>query len=243
MKKLLLKYLHPKYLIYLISYKNLFFGETELSFLKKFVDPQRDAIDIGAHRGIYSFFLTKLAKKVYIHEPNPTLYNFLKKISFKNAQLSNLALSDNENVAELRIPILNDNLTSSWGTISEKKQLFDNYKSFIVNTTSLDILNYQNIGFVKIDVEGHEYKLIEGAINFLKTNKPVLLIEIEQRHNDINIDKIFNIIVNLGYSGYFILNNKLLPLSKFSIIIHQNINKRIYINNFFFVPKNFNRNN
>ena len=143
----------------------------------------------------------------------------------------------------MRIPILNDNLTSSWGTISEKKQLFDNYKSFIVNTTSLDILNYQNIGFVKIDVEGHEYKLIEGAINFLKTNKPVLLIEIEQRHNDINIDKIFNIIVNLGYSGYFILNNKLLPLSKFSIIIHQNINKRIYINNFFFVPKNFNRNN
>ena len=77
-KKLIFSLLPPKYLIYLVSYKNLVFGEKELRYLKHFVDPKRNAVDVGAHRGIYSFFLSKIVPKVYLFEPNPDLAAFLK---------------------------------------------------------------------------------------------------------------------------------------------------------------------
>ena len=52
-----------------------------------------------------------------------------------------------------------------------------------IKKTSLDEYNFSHeIGFIKIDVEGHELEIIRGGKNFLKHHKPVMLIEIEERH-------------------------------------------------------------
>ena len=42
----------------------------------------------------------------------------------------------------------------------------------------LDNKNFNNIDFIKIDVEGHEYKVLEGGMNFINKHK-VKLIQIE----------------------------------------------------------------
>jgi FkbM family methyltransferase len=39
------------------------------------------------------------------------------------------------------------------------------------------------VGFIKIDVEGHELAVINGATTLLTTQRPLLLIEIEARHH------------------------------------------------------------
>ena len=55
---------------------------------------------------------------------------------------------------------------------------FENYKKVMVNTEKLDNISINDVGFIKIDVEGHELEVINGAKRQL-VNKPVMLIEIE----------------------------------------------------------------
>ena len=93
----------------------------------------------------------------------------------------------------------------------------------------LDSIKLENkIGFIKIDVEGHELEVIEGALNTIKMNKPVLLIEIEERHSKRMVNESIKYIKNIGYNCYFEKNKELISVEKL-----KNINEEF---NFFFLP-------
>ena len=81
-------------------------------------------------------------------------------------------------------------------------------KEFItckVKTERLDdLLASKNIGFIKIDVEGHEKNVLMGGENLIKKNKPILLVEIEERHSKEKVEDTINFINNLGYKSYFL---------------------------------------
>ena len=94
-----------------------------------------------------------------------------------------------------------------------KKSLFvkNIEKKLIIksNKIKLDKLDkYKlNPAFIKIDIEGHEYECILGAINTIKTNKPILLVEYNSELNN----KILRILKNFNYKAYYYDNrvNKL----------------------------------
>ncbi len=93
---------------------------------------------------------------------------------------------------------------------------------------------------MKIDVEGHENKVIEGGINTIKKFMPLILIEIEERHTGVEASKTINKLISLGYDCIFLKNGILENYEKFSFKVHQNknyIGTDKYICNFFFVPK------
>ena len=241
-KKYIFRLLPPKYLIYLISYKNLFFGEKELRYLKHFVDPMRNAVDVGAHRGIYSFFLSKIVRKVYLFEPNPDLADFLRKVNNSNFKILEVALSKEVKKGTLRIPISNNELLDSWGSISEKiKKAQGSYQEVLIDIDKIDNYFLKNIGYIKIDIEGNESYFIEGASEFIEKNRPVIQIEIEQRHNDDPISDIFEKIIAFSYEGFFFRAEKAFLLNKFSIRDDQELilsgnKKGKYVNNFIFIP-------
>ena len=82
--------------------------EKELSIVKNFKDKNKDAIDVGVYRGVYSYELGKEFKHVHSFEPNPLLYPFLKKNLTKiirNMTLYNYAASDATGEIELKIPV------------------------------------------------------------------------------------------------------------------------------------------
>lgn len=95
---------------------------------------------------------------------------------------------------------------------------------------------------IKIDVEGHEAKVLSGALDTIKRNRPVLIIEIEQRHIHRPINEVFEMITNLNYKGFFLKKKKLLSIKDFSLNIDQkkflknNVPMKGYINNFIFLP-------
>ena len=45
----------------------------------------------------------------------------------------------------------------------------------------IDDLNYKNVSFMKIDVEGAELFVLKGAINTIINSRPIIMIEIEDR--------------------------------------------------------------
>ena len=58
--------------------------------------------------------------------------------------------------------------------------------------------------FLKIDVEGNELKVFEGAVGILQKKKPILLFECEQRHlGETPIENVFSFLEKYGYQGFF----------------------------------------
>tara|TARA_S200000501_G_scaffold203587_1_gene191517 strand:- start:4710 stop:5453 length:744 start_codon:yes stop_codon:yes gene_type:complete len=215
--------------------------ELELNFLEQFKDKNKDAIDIGVYRGVYSYKLSKLFNHIYAYEPNPLIYPYLKKNLtqiISNITLSNYALSNNDGDAMLRIPnrtksLFKNNIEELYklgcATI-HKQNNFDNYKAFSVKKKKLDEMIFKKkIGFIKIDVEGHENEVIQGAEKLLKNNKPVLLVEIEERHSKKKIIYTIKYIKSLGYECFFVKNSVLTMID--------NLTQQDKNNNFYFLPK------
>ena len=72
----------------------------------------------------------------------------------------------------------------------------------------IDNYDFDDVDLIKIDVEGHEEYVIEGARNVIQSNKPILIVEIEQRHLK-QIEEVFQSILKLNYKGFFLENGNL----------------------------------
>ena len=214
--------------------------EKELAIIDRFSDKSKNAIDIGVYRGVYSFKLSKIFKKVHAFEPNKLLFSYLnknlKKI-VKNIELYNLALSDKKGDAKLKLPIRSKSIFKD--NIEELYQLgaasmhphkeFKEFKTVQVKMNRLDNIPIDNdIGFIKIDVEGHELEVINGAIQTIQKNRPILLIEIERRHSKRSVEETIEHINKLGYNCFFVNNQKLISIEK--------LNDKNLENNYFFLP-------
>jgi hypothetical protein len=108
-----------------------------------------------------------------------------------------------------------------------------------VTTQTLDSycrINDLKPDFLKIDVEGNELKIFNGAIEVLKKYKPKILVEIEARHvGKQKVQDTFDFLKSMGYDGKFIRGKTTLALDLFTFDKYQNLNdKANYCNNFIF---------
>ena len=83
-----------------------------------------------------------------------------------------IALGDKNGVDELKIPRCSVKGWSSNGASLGKKTVDDNplfsMHKYRVETRMLDSLDIDNIGFIKVDIEGFELKFIEGAVKTIE---------------------------------------------------------------------------
>ncbi len=213
--------------------------EPEVHLLKLLIKKNDLVIDIGGNRGVYSFALNQLGAKVEIFEPNPDCSDVLSSWanSKKRVSVNQVALSDSNGEGELNVPLGND------GTIHDSSGSLENkqFKSSLVKKirkSRLDDYRFTEIKFIKIDVEGHEYKVLSGAEKSINTSKPALLVEIEQRHCTRPIKEIFTMISSWNYEGYFLKEKCLRPINTFDLENDQPQNlfeDKRYINNFLFL--------
>ena len=195
--------------------------EEEIKLVKSFITPNTDSIDVGVYRGVYSYEMSKYSKLVHAFEPNPILFDNieknLKKI-IKNINFHNCALSDKNDLVTLKIPIRNKDYNKKnyeeyfqMGKASiHNKNKIDQFESFNIQSKKLDSFNFSNkISFIKIDVEGHEKEVIKGSENTIRNNKPILLVEIEEKYTQQKITHTINYINSLGYSSFYFFNNEL----------------------------------
>ena len=214
--------------------------EKELTIIDRFSDKSKNALDIGVYRGVYSLKLSQNFNQIHSFEPNPLLFPYLninlKKI-IKNINLYNLALSNKSGETELKLPVRSKSIFKE--NIEELYQLgaasihpeneFEDFKKVRVKIDKLDNISINNIGFMKIDVEGHELEVIEGAKETITKDKPILLIEIEKRHSKRPVEETIAKICNLNYECFFVKDKELIPVEK--------LNDKNLENNFFFLPK------
>jgi FkbM family methyltransferase len=183
-------------------------GEPELRLLAGLVDPHRTAVDVGANKGTYTWFLSHLCRHVYAYEPNPAMRWMLTRCTPSNVTVFPRALSDRNGEAVLRIPHRGGRFANNVGTLRPE---FDDpsCECIPVPTTRLDDDGLVDVGFLKIDVEGHEREVLRGARELIARDRPVLLVEIIAEHNDRPVDDTIEFVERLGYRAHVVLGMEL----------------------------------
>ena len=179
--------------------------------INEFANSEKDFIDIGAHMGVYSWLTSPHFNHVHSFEPNKEVYNYLcGNIALRNQSdkidTYCLGLSDKEDelVYYERSSDAGgngfENIKSSENTIVRGK----------LKVKTLDSFKFDNVGFIKIDVEGHERNVLLGAKETLKNNNyPPILFESwtpgEHEPHDVEYvtklrDDLFKTVEGFGYT-------------------------------------------
>ena len=177
-----------KTITFLINFIDRYYHQKKIyNFLKNF--KIKTIFDVGAHKGEFLKLIKKIEnfEKIYSFEPQKKIYQNLNLLSVENKIFCfNLALGNNNEIRNLKI-----NKKSSTSTFSEINDLSLWYKikSFIVGSSLKSSFIYEekvnvmklddfcndhkipNIDLLKIDTEGHEKEVLEGALNLIKEKK------------------------------------------------------------------------
>ena len=154
-----------------------------------FIHPNDTVIDVGAHVGRYSLlysFLVGEKGKVYSYEAHPTIFQSLENSIQNIPQIMarNLAVSNQSN-ALISMKIYPDEIVHECATVEpalmDEERMPGNTCLIEVPTQQLDDLvsnhSIQECSLIKVDVEGHEHAVIDGASNLLKQYKPIVIFE------------------------------------------------------------------
>lgn len=175
--------------------------EAEMHLLPFLVDPRRNAVDAGAHRGSYCYFLARLCPTVYAYEPNPLMREYLRRVVRPNVVISECGLSDIPGHAQFTIPNSRRGYRHTAGTL-ERRLYTDDAVQLTVRSVRLDDEPVENVGFIKMDIEGHELAALAGARRILERDRPVMLIEVREELNGKPIDQALTEIESYGYLGF-----------------------------------------
>lgn len=187
--------------------------EPEIALLRHLCQADRVSVDIGANWGAYAHEATKYSAAVHCFEPQPALARVLER-AFGRAPrvvVHNVALSSVGGWAEMRIPT-NDigySTIEPGNKLEDKADLTRGVQVIQVRTQRLDDLSIGPIGFVKIDVEGHEIDVLEGAVVSIGRDKPSLIVEVEERHRSGSVSAVKGMLGGLGYECFVLSSGKL----------------------------------
>ena len=220
-------------------YKYAKYRSPELNLISNLVKKNQNSIDIGANLGLFTFFMSRASKHVFAFEPNPYPLENLKDLVDSNVTVLPIALGNNDGPVEIKIPHHRKGWSSNGASLASKE--INDGKIINIQCRKLDSLNIENIGLIKIDVEGFEIEVIRGAKDTILKNKPVMIIENEIVHTK-DTNELFTTMNEFGYDKY-ICNSigKLEKIGNFSVEENQkNAIRNLdidYIQNFIFIPK------
>lgn len=199
------------------------------------------AIDIGANRGIYSYWLHRCvgaAGRVIAFEPQPELQKHLAELrrsfGLSRLEIAGVGLSSKRGEMTLR------RRRSHWGGASFDlhQEDRDDLESIPVEVTTLDdFLAARNLDspvrFIKCDIEGHELRALRGSARTLSENRPDVLFEC---HDAANSDcAVFSFLRSLDYEGFCFFGKGLAPVSQYAAL--RNRIHRKALADFVFLPR------
>lgn len=185
----------------LSGYNAIFNNEADNYF--RFYTPKKTDIvfDLGACEGIFSLLLRDKVEKVYTFEPFPGLCHALActledDIKTGRAEICNYAVGDK--IGEVDF-FLDDDLDGS--SMQESRLEGKETKKISVPMITLDDFiierGIQRVSMIKMDVEGAEFDVLQGARGILSKMKPDLLVS--SYHYPHDYERLSQFLVDLGY--------------------------------------------
>ncbi len=176
-----------------------------INAIRDLVPKNKIIIDVGANSGLLCVPLCKYGYKVIAFEPVESSIKCLnlckKENKLENLEISSFALSNKIEESLIFVPSSEDN-ASMIEYVSTSNLIDKTYNIQKIQTMTLDEyirknnINPKDIGYIKIDVQGLELEVIEGAEKILKESDDIsLIIEWDLNHSGShNLDKLKNIL-------------------------------------------------
>jgi FkbM family methyltransferase len=200
----------------------------------------KTVVDVGAHRGIYSYWMHHHVGpegQVFAFEPQPELNSYLqglkKSFGLSNLEIEPMGLSSKPGELILRRP------HDHWGgaSFSRFQNVSEDIDLIPVHVTTLDRYFARHparpISFIKCDVEEHELEVFRGGRQILSEDRPQLLFECLTAHRP-NV-AVFTYLQTVGYRGFCFGPSGLAPVEDYCELRSQ-IHKRAR-KDFVFVPQ------
>lgn len=164
------------------------YEDIELKVIEALILPHlpsgSDCVDIGANIGNHSLFFSKHFARVIAFEPNPTARSLLdlnlRMNGVRNVEVRPTGLSDGEGTTRLSVCIDNLGATRLRSLAMDEPGFSDRVveEVEIELATGDSLLDHDRpIGFIKIDVEGLEQKVLLGLAQTVKRHRPVIMLE------------------------------------------------------------------
>jgi FkbM family methyltransferase len=194
----------------------------EIAFVRALSQPGDLVIDVGAHRGAFTYWMAKAVGKnglVLAFEPLPELTKYLmsmaKNYNDGRIRVFGSALSNFEGMATLHLA------GHHLGTASLEIELDVMGPPIEVETTMLDAClarldTGRTVSLIKCDVEHHELAVFQGARATLQNSKPFLVFESGNLQDEQHYCRpVFQFLESLGFVGYFFSRSSLVPLHRY----------------------------
>lgn len=205
------------------------------SVLQQVLSKEGTFIDVGAHTGYYSLYMLPCVSWVYAFEPDSQSYNVLKQYSHLHTNLLTFqkALSNQSGTMEIQTQgagysFIKDTAPSTF-------QQNNSEPSFIEVIKIDDFINdYKSqVTGIKIDVDGSDLDVLEGAIQTIKKFQPVVLTEL----NSGETNRLFTICTEIHYEVYaFTKSIKNTKKTKFMRLSKESVSSK-HVKMFFLVPE------
>jgi FkbM family methyltransferase len=218
--KLAYRLISPRYYVGYRARRTLRRGaaahEGELALLPMIVPRDRVAIDIGANRGTYTYFLSRLARRTIAYEPAPSMAKFLRAARLSNVEVREAGVSNRAGEQEFFVQH-NERGQPQYnvGHLGGGHRPGRTGVHFTVKVERLDDQNFGDVGFIKIDVERHEWEVLDGARDLLARCRPNLVVEILEGRGERAVvlrNKTVTLLGELGYQPYVFAGDALRPL-------------------------------
>lgn len=228
------------------EWRNIVIAQTVLQ------DKSGGIVEVGANIGTETVSFCDIAKKfnqtVLAFEPLQMNSYWIKKLrdfnGYDHLTLMECLVSDYLGKAGFKVPEGNN---SGSGHIAEDSD----EKTETYDVVTLDsVVTNSDTSIIFVDCEGFEFQILQGAINTLKQQKPVLVLEVNpkllKQRGHVTISEFYNYIDSIGYNCFYInrmgiekvekdifqqkQNKNWVCISKEDVVLPNLIHKSIFIN-------------
>jgi FkbM family methyltransferase len=200
--------------------------EREMELLDLLCDRNRPSLDVGAKIGMYTWRIRKHSSEVIAFEPIP-MFNRILRAVFKGrrGRVEPYAVSDRRGTAKMRLPYGHDGKPKFGRSTIDPANRFDpeiigRTDEIEVETRRIDDYDLADVGFIKIDVEGHELAVLAGAEATVARHKPILLIECNDEHQPDAIARLSDWLEGHDYNTVFLDGHELRLIGDYQRDVH-----------------------
>ena len=177
-------------------------------------------LDVGAHDGLLTIPFARLpGARVMAFEPLPSAYARLATAcaDLPNVELRREALGAAPGRLMLSVPVVDGEPAEQWASLAKDYGAFASVttEAHPVEVITIDSLGRSDFTHMKVDAEGFEQEVLEGARATLRRCRPVLSLELEERHRAGATRDVPALLAALGYETCFWLDGTMRPLAAF----------------------------
>lgn len=185
---------------------------------KKYLKPDSNIIEVGAHIGTHTIPLAKLVPQgfIYAFEMQRFIHQLLCANIILN-QCGNIhtyqeAVSNQK--GEIKVGLVDHNVHDNSGNVKLQDVMINEGYPLHVTTLDYKFKFLSKLDLIKVDVECHELEVLQGAYNLIKNYRPIIVTEyhtIKTKYTNGNQKQIKDLFPNYQWKeiiGKYDLNNK-----------------------------------